>query len=166
MRLRGIFLGFFLVTTVGAASAQTAIYAEFSAAQSDAQVNDWIYGPTVGLYHDTGHHVVALGEDVRGTFLNHNGVQIDSGLIGGRVVVTPHVLPIKPDVEALAGVGRYSANSTATMDFEYQFLGGVDFTFFPRVDWRVAEFSYGGISVLNGSYNPKTVSMGLVFRLP
>jgi hypothetical protein len=36
----------------------------------------------------------------------------------------------------------------------------------PRLDWRVVEFSYGGLSALNGTLNPRTLSTGLVLRLP
>jgi hypothetical protein len=59
-------------------------------------------------------------------------------------------------------------------DFEYQFLGGLDMTILPRIDWRVVEFSYGGVSGLGrsldpkigSSLNPKTISTGFVVRLP
>ena len=95
---------------------------------------------------------------------------IASGLVGPRLVFKPHVLPIMPYVEALAGAGRAEAGSgTARIDatkFEYNFVGGVDYTFFPRLDWRVVDFSYGGLSAFSGSFNPRTLSTGIVFRLP
>jgi hypothetical protein len=50
--------------------------------------------------------------------------------------------------------------------FEYQFLGGFDFTVFPRVDWRIAEFSYEGLAGLNGGFHPESISTGIVLRLP
>ena len=51
--------------------------------------------------------------------------------------------------------------------FEYQFLGGLDFTILPRIDWRIAEFSYGGLSTFNNSsFHPKSLSSGIVLRLP
>ena len=159
------------------AQAQTGVYGEFSAGKINAAHTDWMYGPTVGLYHDTGLGLVAYGYDVRGSFLRRgdtHGADTSEGLTtvegGLRFAVTPHVLPVKPYVEALGGygsltVGQGSARTSAS-HFTYQFLGGVDFTFFPRLDWRVAEFSYGGLSGLGSSYDPKTLSTGLVFRLP
>jgi hypothetical protein len=77
---------------------------------------------------------------------------------------------VKPYAEALAGVGHasFSGNSANSVTkFEYQFLGGLDFTVLPRLDWRVVEFSYGGLAGLdNGSIHPKTLSSGLVLRIP
>jgi hypothetical protein len=51
--------------------------------------------------------------------------------------------------------------------FEYQVLGGLDFTVLPRIDWRVAEYSYGGLSsVNNDNFHPRSLSTGIVLRLP
>lgn len=170
-----------LVVVLAAAAlglpAQTAIYGEFTGGKVPAAHTDWMYGPTVGLYHDNGLGLIALGYDVRGTFLRHgdvNGASSNESLnmveVGVRGAVTPHVLPIKPYAEALVGyggltVGQGSARQNGS-HATYQFLGGVDFTFFPRLDWRVVEFSYGGLSGLGSTYAPKTLSTGLVFRLP
>ena len=159
------------------APAQTGVYGEFTAGKINAAHTDWMYGPTIGLYHDNGLGLVAYGYDVRGSFLRRgdtNGAGSNEGLTtiegGLRFAVTPHVLPVKPYVEALGGYGSLTAGQgvarTSASHFTYQFLGGVDFTFFPRLDWRVAEFSYGGLSGLGSSYDPKTLSTGLVFRLP
>ncbi len=77
-----------------------------------------------------------------------------------------------PYVEALVGAGQADAGRegsgayTSATKFEYNFVGGVDYTFFPRLDWRVAEFSYGGLSSFAGSFNPRTLLTGIVFRLP
>lgn len=166
-----------LVGGVTGLHGQTAIYGEFTGGKVSAAHTDWMYGPTVGLYHDNGLGLIALGYDVRGSFLrrgNQNGSDTNESLntleVGGRLAVTPHVLPIKPYVEALAGYGGLTVGQGATRESAshatYQFLGGVDFTFFPRLDWRVVEFSYGRLSGLGDTYAPKTISTGLVFRLP
>ena len=70
----------------------------------------------VGLYHDNGLGLVAYGYDVRGAFLRHgdtNGNDTNESLTtleaGVRFAVTPHVLPIKPYVEALGGYGGLTA---------------------------------------------------------
>ena len=177
MRARWVWVAAMLVVAGWKAEAQTAVYGEFTAGKISAANTPWMYGPTVGLYHDNGLGLVAYGYDVRGSFLRRGdtaGADSNESLTtlegGVRFAVTPHVLPIKPYVEALGGYGGLTAGQgtvrTSASHFTYQFLGGVDFTFFPRLDWRVVEFSYGGLSGLGSSYDPKTLSTGLVFRLP
>ena len=157
--------------------AQTGIYAEFTGGKISTANTPWMYGPTIGLYHDNGFGPIALGLDVRGSFLRRgdtNGAgssqSLNSLQAGGRLAITPHVLPIKPYVEALGGYGGLTTGQgtarTSASHFTYQFLGGLDLTFFPRLDWRVVEFSYGRLSGLGDSYAPKTLSTGLVLRLP
>jgi len=164
------------VGLVGTAQGQTAVYGEFTAAKSAPNAS-WMYGPTVGLYHDSGHGLIATGFDVRGTFAgrgdtNGHGTSqsLDTVLVGVRLAVTPHVLPIKPYGEVLGGVGHLKTGQgsarTSSTKFAYQFVGGLDLTIFPRVDWRVAEFSYGRLAGLGDSFAPKTLSTGIVFRLP
>ena len=156
---------------------QTAVYAEFTGGKISAANTNWMYGPTIGLYHDNGLGLLALGYDVRGSFLRRGDTHgtdsnesLNSVELGVRAAVTPHVLPIKPYVEALVGYGGLTVGQGAARESAshaaYQFLGGVDFTFFPRLDWRVVEFSYGRLSGLGDAYAPKTISTGLVFRLP
>jgi hypothetical protein len=86
------------------------------------------------------------------------------------VEVHPHLIPVKPYAEVLIGAGQVEyGQGTAHTDstkFAYQLLGGVDMTILPRIDWRVAEFSFGGFSALGDSFHPKTLSTGVVFRLP
>jgi hypothetical protein len=158
----------------GVAGAQTGIYGEFTGAKLSAPNTSWMYGPTVGFYHDAGYGLLAAGFDVRGTFAGRgrtNGAVSDQTLatvMGGvRLAVTPHVLPIKPYGEVLGGLGHLKTGQGATATkFAYQFVGGVDWTMVPRVDWRVVEFSYGRLAGLGDSFAPKTLSTGIVFRLP
>jgi hypothetical protein len=161
---------FFLLFTVGA-HAQLGIYGEFSAANLNVPATGWIYGTTFGAYFDKGHLLfLGTGLDIRGSFLERGSTTLNSGLIGPRLVFRPHVLPIQPYVEALGGFGHaslYEGPDQMTVNkFEYQFLGGLDLTILPRIDWRVLEFSYGGLSGLGTSFSPKTVSTGVVVRLP
>lgn len=160
-----------------AALGQTGVYAELTGGKISTANTPWMYGPTVGLYHDNGFGPIALGLDVRGSFLRRgdsNGAGSNQSLNtlqgGVRLAVTPHVLPIKPYVEALGGFGSLTAGQgvsrTSATHFTYQFLGGVDLTFLPRLDWRVVELSYGRLSGLGNSYAPTTLSTGLVLRLP
>ncbi len=169
--------GALLVVAVAGAAGQTGVYAEFTGGKVSSVNTPLMYGPTVGLYHDDGFGPLALGLDVRGTFLRRgdtNGVNSNQSLNtvqgGVRLAVTPHVLPFKPYAEALGGFGSLTTGQgplrTSAHHFTYQFLGGLDFTFFPRLDWRVVEFSYGRLSGLDNTYAPKTLSTGLVLRLP
>lgn len=153
------------------ARAQVGVYANFSAAKLNVSNTNWVYGPTVGAYYDAFHFGVgSAGLDLRAQLFNNNAAaKLDSGLVGLRVAVHPPVFPIKPYLEGLAGVGHAEfslpdASSSATR-FEYSFLAGVDYTLLPHIDWRVVEFSYGGISALGGSFNPKILSTGLVVRI-
>lgn len=153
------------------ALAQIGVYGEFSAAKLNVPNTGWIFGPTVGGYYDKGHLLILnTGVDARVGFLGTGSTVLDSGLIGPRIAFVPHVLPFKPYAEALIGAGHVDYGQgiakTSATKFEYQFLGGLDFTFFPRLDWRVVEFSYGGVSGLGSSLNPETISTGLVLRLP
>jgi len=172
-----------LLFSSGSALAQFGVYGEFTAGKSNVSLAtgwsgpSWMYGPTFGVYYDPWHlPFLAAGLDARGVFLGSGNNKLDSGLFGPRLVFRPHVLPIQPYVEGLIGVGhakydeylKYTALSArySATNFEYQFLGGLDLTVFPRIDWRVVEFSYGGLSGLGTSYNPETISTGLVLRLP
>jgi hypothetical protein len=172
MKILRLFLLFPLFFASLSIHAQTGIYATFTGANLDADNTTWIYGPTVGVYFDRWHFgLVSAGIDLRGQFLGDGGnTQLNSGLGGPRVAITPHILPIKPYAEAVFGVGYTKINQSSfyssSTDFEYNFLGGVDFTFFPHVDWRIAEFSYGGLSPFEGTLHPKTLSTGIVLRLP
>jgi hypothetical protein len=170
-------LGMVALGLAGAAQAQTAIYGEFTAAKLSTPNTSWMYGPTVGLYHDSEHGLFATGLDVRGTFAgrgNTNGAYtsqtLDTLLGGVRLAVMPRVLPFKPYGEILGGLGHLKVGQgsarTSSTKFAYQFVGGVDFTILPRVDWRVVEFSYGRLAGLSDSFVPKTLSTGIVFRLP
>ena len=158
------------VGLAGVAHAQVAIYGTFTGGQLDTSGAPWLYGGTVGVYRDHGLGLIAVGVDARGEFLRRDETSLNSGLAGIRLAVTPHVLPFKPYAEGLVGVGNVGVGQgsakTSTTDFEYKVLGGVDWTFFPRLDWRVVEFGYGGLTGDASGMHPKTLSSGLVFRLP
>ena len=171
VRLRILSVLLFVLSALTiSASAQTGIYAEYGGSKVDSPSDNWIYGPTFGLYHDFfSAPLVHLGGDIRGSVLGvTNTTTLASGEIGPRVSLHPRVLPTMPYLEALAGIGHYDfgSNQPSNTQFECQFLAGIDLTVFPRLDWRVVEFSYGGLSAFNGNLHPKTLSMGVVLRLP
>lgn len=170
-----LFALLFLVSLLSIAPArgQVGVYANFSATTLNVpNETGWIYGPTFGIYDDRFHlPVVNFGVDARGEVLGSGGSeQVYGGLVGPRAVFHLPVLPLHPYAEVLGGaarvqVGQGSALRRGTF-LNYSVLGGLDLTFFPRLDWRVIEYSYGGFPGLNQGTNQQTVSMGLVFRLP
>jgi hypothetical protein len=171
MRVFRIALLMLTVGLAGVAHAQWAVYGTFTGSQLDTSGTPWLYGGTVGVYRDHGLvGLIRMGLDARGEFVQRSDTTLNSGLAGIRLAVTPRVLPIKPDVEGLVGVGNLGvgqgSGKTSTTAFEYKVLGGVDWTFFPRLDWRVVEFGYGGLTGDASGVHPKTLSSGLVFRLP
>ncbi len=151
--------------TVGCASAhaQIAAYANFEANRLD-QNSTFIKGGTFGVYDDFfSLGPIKLGADLRGSRLTGDSVS-ESKIQGGlRLAVKPPLLPIKPYVEALTGATKEDAGSLkGSYHSTYEVNGGVDFTFFPHLDWRVAEVGAGSF----GSQTDKNfhISTGLVVR--
>ena len=171
MLYRGFLFLLACIAGTAPAVAQIGVYGSLSAAKFNVPNTDWEYGSTFGLYDNRWHvPFFALGVDGRGTVVSSGNVDTESGLVGPRLVFQPHILPVMPYVEALVGAGHIGAGQGSAVinetKFEYDFVGGVDYTFFPRLDWRVVEFSYGGLSGFSDSLHPKLLSTGIVFRLP
>ena len=153
--------------------AQLGLYGAFTAQNLGApNVTGYsFYGGTFGAYLASGRlAILSLGVDLRGSFARSSGASFDTGSIGPRIALNTHILPIQPYVEGTVGLGHLNFTGGSPVDetrFEYQLLGGLDFTILPRIDWRVAEYSYGGLSTINNyNYRPKSLSTGLVLRLP
>lgn len=146
-------------------------------------------GGTGGVYYDFMKlGPVKLGADLRGTILttkrgayvnfNSGGARIYSALGGVRAVFKTPFVPLRPYIQASAGLGRSDyglSNTTSTgqvilyNNFEYEGLAGLDIKLLPVMDWRVAEFGYGGLNpfgTYSHNYPIKQVSMGFVFHLP
>ena len=150
-------------------------------------------GGTGGVYYDfLKLGPVKLGADLRGSimttkrgaYLNFNGpgARIYSVLGGVRGSFQTPVKSLKPYVQISAGLGRsdyglYSNLPASNQpvpnviysNFEYEGLAGLDIKLLPIMDWRVAEFGYGGLNpfgTYSHNYPIKQVSMGFVFHLP
>lgn len=151
---------------------QLGLYGAFTAQNLGGPNNNGydLYGGTFGAYLASGRlAVLSVGVDLRGSFSRSNGTTFDTGSIGPRIGLNTHILPIHPYIEGTVGVGHleFTNEPTSATKFEYQVLGGLDFTILPRIDWRIAEYSYGGLSTINNyNYRPKSLSTGLVLRLP
>lgn len=169
-----------LSLTAAAAQAQPALYGGLSAADYHLSGVGWQFGPTVGAYWDPiGVPFVKAGLDARASWIGSGDSKDDSFMIGPRVQIKPHVIPIMPYVELLGGVsqvtlGPYtsspgsgspgSTQSTGT-DFSWEVNAGVDMTFAPHLDLRV-EYARADVTDLGQSFNPTEVTTGLVLRLP
>ena len=149
-------------------------------------------GGTGGVYYDFMKlGPVKLGADVRGSILttkrgayvnfNGPGARIYSVLGGVRGVFHTPIVPeaLYPDLgrpwpQRLRPVCRPPGLHTSSPNviynnFEYEGLAGLDIKLLPIMDWRVAEFGYGGLDpfgTYSHNYPIKQVSMGFVLHLP
>jgi hypothetical protein len=146
-------------------------------------------GGTGGVFYDfLKLGPVKLGADLRGSILttkrgadvssNGAGTRLYSTLAGVRGVFHTPLAPLKPYIQLSAGLGRtdYGLSNTTSSghlilynNFEYEGLAGLDVKVLPIMDWRVAEFGYGGLDpfgTYSHNYPIKQVSMGFVFHLP
>jgi len=185
MKLRALLFSILLVLAAANAQAQVGLYANLSAQHVGAANGQtfggtgnssngmFLYGPTFGLYNDFLHAgPLHVGADMHGSILSNGDAKLNNFLLGFRAAIKAPVLPIKPYVQASAGVAgfNYGRRVALTNSFEYEIDGGVDLTFLPRLDWRIIEVGGGalthngpGANAGNGVFH---ISTGLVFRLP
>jgi hypothetical protein len=150
-------------------------------------------GGTGGVYYDFMKlGPVKLGADLRGSILttkrgayinfNGPGAHIYSVLGGVRGSFQTPVKSLKPYLQISMGLGRsdyglYSGRPASSQplpniiynNFQYEGLAGLDIKLLPILDWRVAEFGYGGLDpfgTYSHNYPIKQVSMGFVVHLP
>lgn len=148
-------------------------------------------GGTGGIFYDfKTFGPVRLGVDLRGSILTQKqgaelgsqgaGIRIDSGLAGVRLSFHPRYQWMKPYLQGSAGIGRTnygtlgpgSPNTTGAglvNNFEYHVYGGVDIKVFSVMDFRLAEFGYGGLDPFGTNahnYPLRSVSSGVVFHFP
>jgi hypothetical protein len=160
------------LTYVTCATAQTAIYGTVSSSNYDVGHVGWQYGSTFGLFHDGwGSPFLRAGVDVRASLLGSGNKSLDSALLGPHIQYHfhPHVLPLKPYFEALGGGAHVRLGQGMNYMDEYggifQLAGGLDVTLFSRLDWRVAEYSWGSVVGVGRTIRPSMLSTGLVLRL-
>jgi hypothetical protein len=150
-------------------------------------------GGTGGVYYDFKTlGPFRLGADLRGSIMstkrgayenfNGPGARIYSVLGGVRGVIHTPKDWLKPYIQGSVGLGRsdyglYSNQPASSSplpnkiynNFEYEGLAGLDLKLLPILDYRVAEFGYGGLDpfgTYSHNYPIKQVSMGFVFHLP
>lgn len=160
-------LAFFSLT----ASAQTGVYAAFSTSNFNAPGAGRENGATFGLYHNVLRPpFLGIGFDLRATLLGSGDTKAYIGLAGPRIQLRPRVIPLMPYVEGLVGAGDVQVGGAGSVfsktALAYEGAVGLDWTIFPRLDWRVVEYSAGGFASTDASISPRTWSTGLVLRLP
>jgi hypothetical protein len=166
-QLRSLLLFALLFILPAALHAQIALYAGFSGAPISGGNTNWAYGPLVGIYKQTGYaaHTISIGGDLRGSFLTRDSFHYYTGAAGPRLAFKAPILPFRPYVEGLVGVGnvQFGDSSGSSTHLNYQVLAGLDTTILPHLDWRVVEFDYSAVT--SQSVNAKIFSTGLVLRL-
>lgn len=160
-----------LAVSCGVARAQVGLYAAYGASDFRQPTVNWRYGPMAGLYWNAlGVPFIKAGVDLRGSWIGSGSAQDDSYLLGPRVQLHPHIVPLMPYAEALGGVSRVVIGQgtarTAGTKFSYALVGGLDATIFPHLDWRVVDYSWERVDGLGIRFNPEQISTGLVVRLP
>jgi len=164
-----------------AAQAQLAVYGKLDLTHyndSSSNTSIWFRGGGVGIYDDFIHlGPVRAGLDLRGDLGSGDEYQYHSALVGVRVAVKAPILPFKPYVQASVGAGGSKYTGATAPDITPRFsgkllwelLGGLDWTVFPHVDFRVIEVGFGKQSSETGANYASgptlvLVSSGLVFR--
>lgn len=168
MRLRFFLLVTALLALPYAAHAQRGVYVNFEAEHvgSSAGASDqWVYGPQFGFQSVIGHAgPLYLGWNLQGSILSHGDAKLNSGMAGLYLTANTHVIPFRPYIEALAGVGgyNYGQKQSITNSFQYTVNGGLFSTILPHVDWRVIEV--GGGELTSHNNNLFHLSTGVMVR--
>jgi hypothetical protein len=145
----------------------------------DNTTSRMFYGASIGGYVNFFHSPkFDAGIDIRDTIATANNADLNSFLVGGRIVAKPIAERFKPYLQLSIGAGR-SKPPTSTVHltrFQYGIYGGLDYTLHRHVDFRVVELGYGSVSTINsGNFNGThsfsassllSISTGLVFRFP
>jgi hypothetical protein len=145
----------------------------------DNTTSRMFWGATFGGYVNFFHAPkFDAGIDLRDTIVTGNNANLNSFLVGGRIVAKPYADLFKPYLQVSVGAGS-SKPPTSTVHItrlEYGVYGGVDMTLAKHVDFRMVELGYGSVAtVSSGNFSATntfpssrlfTVSAGLVFRVP
>jgi hypothetical protein len=185
------------IATTAIAHAQLGVYGTVSvnrlsgiqgSPNATGQVNNSVdpVGGGAGVYYDFMKlGPVRLGADLRGTITDSkqgayttargSGTRIYSGLGGIRAVFHTPFVPLKPYIQASAGIGRSDyglfTNGLVVVhnNLQYEGFAGVDYKLLPVMDFRVVELGYGALTsfgTTGHTYPIGTISSGIVFHLP
>jgi hypothetical protein len=118
------------------------------------------------------------GIDIRDSIVTGNNANLNSFLVGARVVAKPIANSFKPYLQLSVGAGS-SKPPTSPIHLtrlQYGVYGGIDYTLAKHVDFRMFELGYGSVLTVNsGNFGGTlsfpssglfSISSGLVFRIP
>jgi hypothetical protein len=148
------------------AQAKLAVYGTVGGEKTEVNDEGWSTAGTFGLYYGLAHlGPVAVSADARGDLSSN----MNNGLFGPRIALALPALPFKPYFEVLGGFSSYNSQNGGpknTTSGNYRWVGGVDTTILPHLDWRIADYSYsgGGITQGNITRHPQSLTTGLVIR--
>jgi hypothetical protein len=170
-------LAIFVLAVFGmSARAQVGIYGKLDLNHHDdnnSNSSHMLYGGGVGVYYNFVHEgPLTVGGDLRGDFLSGDNLDYRSLLFGLPLGFRIPVVHVKPYVEPLVGVGGAKATGPTgfgitpaySSKLTYGFVGGLDVTVLPHLDWRAIEAGY--TREKNGTLSDPNVlvSTGLVVR--
>lgn len=145
------------------AQAKFAVYGTVGGESAGGPDESWNLAGTVGFYVGMKHLApLDLSLDVRADLSDN----INSGLLGPRVALHIPAFPLKPYGEFLVGFTKFGNSDADFVDssqFAARYVLGADWTIFPHIDWRLADFSYD-LSTTPADTHAKTLSTGLVVR--
>ena len=145
------------------AQARVAVYGSVGAEKSGQPNQGWAKAGVIGLYADAANlGPLAVAVDVRGDCATDN----KSFIVGPRLALHFPAFPLKPYSEILVGRTSYTQPSNPNIHLDSRFtasyVGGIDTTIFPHLDWRIFDFTY---ALDNGLANRrKNLTTGLVVR--
>lgn len=160
----------FLVSACCRTEAECGLHASFSAAAASVLKPNWQFGATPGLYCDSWKTPWShAGFDLRLPLLGSGNTKLQSGLAGVRLRLDKVGFGFRPYGEVLIGGSHVTSIDASSAihgnHFQHELLVGVDRKVSPRVDWRLAEISWGRITHTGHPPFPlTTVSTGLVLR--
>jgi hypothetical protein len=158
-----VFLAFALHSPVLHAQARVAVYGTVGGEKSGIPNAGWGTAGIVGLYAGTNNFgPLAVAVDVRGDFASDHR----SFLAGPRLALHFPAFPLKPYSEILVGRTSYDKTSSGFQrdaNWNASYVGGIDTTIFPHIDWRIFDFTYK-LNDSGSSNHQKALTTGLVLR--
>jgi hypothetical protein len=166
LHLLSLILIAIVATTNLHAQPKLGIYGTVGTEKTEIGNEGWSLAETFGLYYGLAHlGPIAVAADARGDLSGN----INSGLFGPRIALSLPAFPVKPYFEILGGFSFYntaSGGARNTTSGNYRWVGGIDTSILPHLDWRIVDYSYsgGGITQGNITRHPQSLTSGLVIR--
>jgi hypothetical protein len=151
------------VTASARGGRQTDVFGELNLVRP-GQGEGNTYGGTLGGF-EQGR---LFGVGVRGTIDPEGShIHIYQATIGPRIAFHIPLVTVFGEFEGGLGHAGYRTGNTVTSSWgaTWQANAGADWSILPHLKWRVLDFGYGRVYA-GPEVDPKTISTGLVLRLP